>query len=90
MTISIPSVAPELKKLYVEKPARTAGLGNTLCTLVEAEAKKAGYSHIDLWSDTRFTTAHRFYEKRGYTRGPKTRELHDISFTVEFYFERAL
>lgn len=80
----------ELKKLYVEKPARELGLGGTLCTLVETEAKKAGHSRIDLWSDTRFTTAHRFYEKRGYTRGPETRELHDSSNTVEFYFEKAL
>jgi len=82
--------AAELKKLYVEKPARTGGLGGTLCTLVEDEARKAGFSRIELWSDTRFTTAHRFYEKRGYLRGPRTRDLHDISHSVEFYFDRAL
>lgn len=80
----------ELKKLYVEKAARTLGLGNALCALVEGEARKAGFTRIDLWSDTRFTTAHRFYERRGYTRGPETRELHDSSDTVEYYFERAL
>ena len=80
----------ELKKLYVEKPARTLGLGSILCTLVEDEARRAGFTRIDLWSDTRFTTAHRFYEKRGYARGTETRELHDSSHTVEFYFERAL
>lgn len=80
----------ELKKLYVEKAARKTGLGATLCTLAEDEAREAGFSRIDLWSDTRFQTAHAFYEKRGYARGPKTRELHDSSFTVEYYFERAL
>lgn len=80
----------ELKKLYVERPARTAGLGGALCSLAEDEARKAGFTRMDLWSDTRFTTAHRFYEKRGYARGPTTRELHDISNTVEYYFERGL
>lgn len=80
----------ELKKLYVERSARESGLGSALCALVESEARGAGYRRIDLWSDTRFTTAHRFYEKRGYTRGPTTRELHDSSNTVEYYFEKAL
>lgn len=80
----------ELKKLYVEKPAREVGLGGVLCALAETEARKAGHSHMDLWSDTRFTTAHRFYEKRGYTRGPSTRELYDSSNTVEYHFEKPL
>lgn len=81
--------AAELKKLYVEKAARTGGLGGRLCRLAEDEARKAGFTRIELWSDTRFLTAHRFYEKRGYARGP-TRELHDSSDTVEFYFDRGL
>ena len=80
----------ELKKLYVEKPARTTGLGGTLCTLAEDESRKAGFTRIDLWSDTRFETAHRFYERRGYVKSPTTRELHDSSNTVEYHFERAL
>jgi putative acetyltransferase len=84
-----PGVA-ELKKLYVEKAARRTGLGATLCTLAEDEARKAGYSRMEMWSDTRFATAHRFYEKRGYQRGPRTRELFDKSDTVEYYFDRAL
>jgi putative acetyltransferase len=80
----------ELKKLYVERSAREAGLGGALCQLVEDEARKAGHARIDLWSDTRFTTAHRFYERRGYARGPTTRELFDSSNTVEYHFEKAL
>lgn len=80
----------ELKKLYVEKAARTGGLGGALCALAENGARQAGYFRMDLWSDTRFETAHAFYERRGYERGPKTRELHDKSDTVEYYFERAL
>jgi putative acetyltransferase len=80
----------ELKKLYVEKAARTSGLGGALCKLVEDEARGAGFAALELWSDTRFLTAHSFYERRGYLRGPTTRDLHDKSNTVEFYFERPL
>ncbi len=78
----------ELKKLYVEKAAREGGLGGRLCALAEEESKKAGFTGMEMWSDTRFTTAHRFYEKRGYLRGAKTRLLHDKSNTEEYYFER--
>ncbi|MEZ4294838.1 MAG: GNAT family N-acetyltransferase [Polyangiaceae bacterium] len=80
----------ELKKLYVDKTAREHGLGGHLCRMIEDEARAAGFSRIDLWSDTRFLTAHAFYAKRGYVRGPETRELHDTSFTVEYYFAKPL
>lgn len=80
----------ELKKLYVDKTERQTGLGSRLLELVEREAQARGARFIDLWSDTRFVTAHRFYEKRGYRRGPSTRELHDKSNTVEYYFRKEL
>jgi putative acetyltransferase len=80
----------ELKKLYVHASARESGLGSRLVELVEREANERGASFIDLWSDSRFETAHRFYEKRGYRRGPETRLLHDISNTLEYYFRKDL
>lgn len=80
----------ELKKLYVSRDERKSGLGGRLVELVEREAARRGASFIDLWSDTRFTTAHAFYAKRGWVRGPSTRELHDVSGTVEYYFKRLL
>lgn len=88
-----PSAKPngiELKKLYVRSTERRTGLGGRLVELVEAEARERRAGFIDLWSDTRFTTAHAFYERRGWVKGPSTRELHDLSNTVEFYFERTL
>ncbi|MFO0591450.1 MAG: GNAT family N-acetyltransferase [Polyangiaceae bacterium] len=78
----------ELRKLYVRKEARRFGVGNTLCTLAEEESKRAGYRGMEMWSDTRFQTAHRFYQKRGYEKGPTTRFLHDKSNTEEHYFHR--
>jgi putative acetyltransferase len=88
-----PSAEPngvELKKLYVRGTERRTGLGGRLVEQVEAEAHRRGARFIDLWSDTRFTTAHAFYERRGWVKGPNTRELFDLSETVEFYFTRSL
>jgi putative acetyltransferase len=79
----------EMKKLYVAKDARQMGLGARLCSLVEAEAMSRGAVAIELWSDTRFRDAHRLYERRGYVRGPKTRELHDKSDSIEYYFRKS-
>jgi hypothetical protein len=41
------------------------------------------------WSDTRFTDAHRLYERLGYIRGG-TRDLGDVSRSVEYFFEKAI
>lgn len=80
----------ELKKLYVAASERVHGLGARLLSLVEDAARERGAKLIELWSDTRFSTAHRFYEKRGYVKTGRTRELFDKSETVEFHFEKAL
>jgi len=80
----------ELKKLYVRSRERNKGLGGKLVTLVEHEAARQQAAFIDLWSDTRFETAHRFYTTRGYVHTGRTRELFDKSATVEYYFRRGL
>jgi putative acetyltransferase len=80
----------ELRKLYVAKDARRIGLGNRLCELIESEAQRRAAAFVELWSDTRFLDAHRLYEKRGYVRGPQTRELHDISSSVEYFYRKDL
>ena len=65
-----------LQKLYVAHAARNAGIGSPR-RAVETEAVRRGAAAIELWSDTRFARAHRFYEARGYVRLDGTRELHD-------------
>ncbi|MSP25184.1 MAG: GNAT family N-acetyltransferase [Myxococcales bacterium] len=79
----------ELKKLYVRASERKSGLGARLVELVEAAASRRGVGFIELWSDTKFTTAHAFYEKRGYLRSAHTRRLHDASDTVEYHFKKS-
>ena len=80
----------ELKRLYMLSDRRGAGLADTLVKLVEDYALAAGGKSMILWTDTRFIRAHRFYEKKGYVKCPGTRELHDISKTVEFKFSKKI
>ncbi|HZF51143.1 MAG TPA: GNAT family N-acetyltransferase [Polyangiaceae bacterium] len=79
-----PDEGLELRKLYVEKAARKMGLGRALCAIVESAARSLRF--VELWSDTRFENAHALYARRGYTKGPETRDLHDKSGSVEYYF----
>jgi putative acetyltransferase len=81
--------AAELHRLYVRPDQRGRGLAADLVARVEAMAREAGAKHIRLWSDTRFLTAHRLYARLGYKQGG-TRQLGDVSNSVEFQFDKAL
>jgi putative acetyltransferase len=80
----------ELHRLYVRPDQRRRGLGETLIRAAEEHARACGAGRMVFWSDTRFTTAHRLYERLGYMRVGGTRDLGDISNSVEYRFEKAL
>lgn len=80
----------ELKNLYVDHAARRRGLGMALCDFVETEARRRNAGILELWSDTRFTDAHRLYRRAGYTPTGRTRDLHDLSHSIEYHFEKPL
>lgn len=80
----------ELKRLYVRPDRRRAGLGAWLVEQVERVAHERGAGTVTLWSDTRFTDAHRLYRRCGYRATNETRQLHDPSDTTERRFERQL
>jgi putative acetyltransferase len=80
----------ELHRLYVRPDTRGRGVAKLLTLRVEDFARERGASRVILWSDTRFIKAHALYEGLGYTRGLITRSLGDISFSREFFFEKAL
>lgn len=82
--------AVELKRLYVHADARRRGLGTALVQRVEAWAVAHGAGRVELWSDTRFDDAHRLYERAGYRRTGRRRDLHDPSATTEDEFVREL
>jgi putative acetyltransferase len=79
-----------LEKLYVARAARRRGLGAALIDIVEADAILRRATTIELWSDTRFEDAHRIYRRKGYEQLPETRELHDLSQSVELHFRKRL
>lgn len=86
-------VAPpvvELKKIYLDARLRGQGWGRRLIERIEQEAHSCGAARLEAWSDTRFVTAHAVYLRMGYTQGPKTRFLHDLSNTEEYFFSKSV
>lgn len=81
--------AGELKSLYVHASLRRQGWGRRLTNLAIEYARQSGKQKMILWSDTRFTDAHRLYRSLGFQE-VGMRELHDSNNTVEYGFERAL
>ena len=79
-----PAGGAELKSLYVSADARRQGWGSRLVHLIERRV--GGREKLTAWSDSRFHDSHAMYERLGYARTGRTRELHDISETVEFEF----
>lgn len=69
---------------------RGRGLGAMLVCQAESHARAKGADRMVLWSDTRFTTAHRLYGRWGYTQLAGQRLHTDISKTAEYRFEKQL
>jgi putative acetyltransferase len=80
-----PPVAAEIKRLYVRAGARGRGLGRELVRTAIAWAREQGARRIELWTDTRFTLAHRLYQRLGFTRGGE-RPLHDVNRSLEYEY----
>ena len=79
-----------LHKLYVLPSARRHGIATALVREAEMAARAADAVRMVLWSDTRFVESHAFYASLGYEKIPLTRELNDLSNTVEFRFRKSL
>lgn len=77
----------EMKKYYIHPKIRGTGEGRKLHDIFLNYVRGQGVSRIVLWTDTRFSLAHKVYQHMGYIKTGKTRELHDISETTEFHFE---
>jgi putative acetyltransferase len=85
-----PDGTAELQRLYVRPDQRGQGFGSLLVRHVESYARERGARRIILWSDTRFTTAHRLYKGLGYEQAEGQRQLTDISNSAEFNFTKDL
>lgn len=80
----------ELQMLYVMPDARRRGLASYLVGMVESHVMDRGVDVLDLWSDVRFTDAHRLYSSMGWQQLDETRFVDDISNSTEFHFRKRL
>ncbi len=78
----------EICRMYVDAAARGEGLAGRLLRTAEDHARASGAARLVLWTDTRFTRAHGFYEKQGYVRQGSIRILDDISNSLEFRYAK--
>lgn len=79
-----------LHKLNVLPAARRQGVASALIRNAELIAGSLGVTRIVLWSDTRFVESHAMYAALGYVQLLTTRELDDLSNTVEYRFQKTL
>ena len=79
-----------LHMLNVMPTVRRQGIGTALVRNAELIAGTLGAVRMVLWSDTRFIESHALYATLGYQRMPTTRELGDLSNTVEYRFQKSL
>jgi putative acetyltransferase len=80
--------ACEITKVYLDARWRGGGAGEALIAHATARASALGLPDLVLWTDTRFSRAHRFYEKHGFLRRPVVRYLADASRSWEYRYER--
>lgn len=84
------ATAMEIKKVYLDRRWRGAGLADRLLVRAVEFAGMKGVDGVELWTDTRFLAAHRFYARKGFTFSGWTRAIDDISATLEYHYHRRL
>lgn len=80
----------ELLRVYLRPDLRGSGLALKMFKIVQAVARQRGARFIELWTDSRFKAAQRFYEKLGFTRQPGERLLDDRSRSSEYQYRLTL
>jgi putative acetyltransferase len=79
----------ELHRLYLDPAMRGRGLGDALVETIVAWCRAQGVPRLTLWSDTRFTHAHRLYLRHGFRQTGERVLPQDVNHTREYHFERA-
>ena len=74
------------RRLYLPPAMRGTGAGKALMDWAVEWSVAHGYQRVEFWSDTRFSRAHRFFERYGFVRGG-IREVEEgkLSFSEHFY-----
>lgn len=75
------------RRLYLHASLRGGEWGRRLMAWALTEARARGFARVEFWSDTRFERAHRFFERLGFQRDGRVREMHDGALPYrEFFF----
>ena len=76
----------EINKVYLDRDQRGSGLAQRLYETAIDEVARRGGRTLKLWSDTRFLSGHRFYEKLGFARQPVVRFVPDATDCWEYAY----
>ncbi len=76
----------QFKRLYLDVDLRGTRWGRELMQVTIDWTKEAGFARVEFWSDTRFERAHRFFEKFGFERDGRIREMFDGVDPYQEYF----
>ena len=75
------------RRLYLHRSLRGSGCGKRLMDWAVEWSRNHGYQHVEFWSDTRFTHAHAFFERYGFTKTGEIRDMDDGALPYsEFFF----
>jgi len=80
----------EINKVYLARDQRGSGLAQRLYAEALDEVARRGGRALKLWSDTRFLSGHRFYEKLGFVRQPVVRFVPDATDCWEYAYRLEL
>ena len=80
----------EINKVYLARDQRGSGLAQRLYAMALDEVARRGGRALKLWSDTRFLSGHRFYEKLGFLRQPVVRFVPDATDCWEYAYRLEL
>jgi putative acetyltransferase len=80
----------ELHRLYLDPALRGRGLGDALVQTIVTWCRAQGLPRLVLWSDTRFTHAHRLYLRHGFRQTGERVLPGDANQTREYHFERSV
>ncbi len=77
---------PFLSRIYVDEAFRGRGYGKAVVLHLMRRAVELGHQDLELWSDTKFRTAHRMYERLGFRFTGRVRPLHDVNNCFEYHY----
>lgn len=83
--------AGNFRRLYLLPSLRGSDWGNILMDWAILQAQAMRLTEIDFWSDSRFTRAHRYFERFGFQHDGRVREMSDGNMPYsEKYFRLQL